>query len=504
MFELKTKQFEVSMPLKKEIKESFNKPIVFYMAHDDDELIFFLTFVIVDFKNEKLVYIVSYYPENIALLRSREDKENFRIRFPSENPHCSISTSDKKSFLTFTEGGRHFTHTVPERNVIEVYTGRDIGFDGDEEVINFGSTFYKDDEDPDYFYMTAVAQSKKDRTRKLYFIKISLDLKRREIVYSRPTNKFYAPHSTRRFGKYLLTSSFLFCQVENKVTGQVFENSTDYMRFVYRDLYKEYCQSNALIPSSEIMTGESLFFEKKLMLDSGFNSFFYSKGKNFLDICTKFAKYDFIARQGKISTLNLDTKEITFFNTSFCTPAHFEVDKLSDDIFISAHNFLSFGRMYFLGPAAIDRFRPDENGNMRKIASFSHPTGFRFATHNVFAYQGKTYISTFGQPNRLFIIDADTMKLHHYHDIETDVLTDKEDPLCYINTANLESITIRTIEASDDGRYLFLLSHDYIYIYDFRLKRIVSKIEYHPDISFGDDLWPSQFYKRTTHSNFID
>jgi hypothetical protein len=501
MLELKTKTFKVSISVDTEARESFKSPLIFYLAHTEDRRTFFLTFVILDFSGQELIYIVSYNKENIALIEQRQDRDIFNIRQPAENPHCSIRIG-AEAFLTFVEGARYFTLVDYAQGTMKVYTGEDIGLSQDEKLVDFGCTFYKDEDDPNFFYLTALTQSEKYPGRKSHFYRAKLDLSEIEEVYVMTNSVHTSPHVTRQFGRQLLNSNFLVCQIENNQTGQSFDNPRHYMRYVYEDLYQQYCRAKDIDFSPEMFSNtESI---KKIMLNPGFNFFCQAKGKNFLEICQD-EKYAFAAGQGTVMLLNLDTKKIRNFSTTYCSPAHFEKDDISGDIFVSSHNFLSFDHVYFIGPAAIDRFSLSAEGEMKKIATFTHPLIYRMTSHKVFSYAGKTYVCSFGQPSRLVFIDAEKMEMIHYEDVEEAAPTDSAEMLEFANDTSfeLEPVALKTLEISPDGKFVFFLGYKYIYIYNFPERKIIQKIEYISDVSFGDDVNLSQFYKRTTHVDYL-
>lgn len=500
MLELKTKTFKVPISIDPEARESFRDPLIFYLAHKDDKRAFFLTFVILDFLRQELLYIASYYLENISLIEQLENSEIFGLRNMFVNPHCSIRQGNKKTFLTFFEKARYFTQVDFEKNIMRVYTGEDIGIEKTEEVLDFGATFYRDENDPDYFYLTALTQSEKYPGRKLHFYKTKLDLSKIEEIYVMETGLVYAPHATRQLGKYLLNSDFLSCQIKNNFSGRIFSSSNEYALFVYGELYREYCLSKGKPFSVGLFRGEESV--KKVMLNPGFHFFCQAKGKNFLAICQD-EKYAFTPEQGTIMLLDLEAKKMAYFKTTYCCPAHFEVDDVSGDIFVSSHNFLDFlGQVYFLGPAAIDRFSLNSAGQLKKIATFTHPLIYRMTSHKIFSYEGRKYICSFGQPNRLVFVDVEKMEMIHYQDIEEDITTDPVELLDFIND-NSKLITIKTIEVSRDGKFIFFLSHKFIYIYNFPERKIVQKIKYLSDISFGEGCNLHQFYMRTTHVDYF-
>ena len=313
MLELKTKTFKASVCIDVRAQKSFNDPLIFYIVHKKDARSFFLTYVILDFLRQELTYIVSYYPENVALVEQYENNEIFHSRSLMENPHCSILSSDKKTFLTFIESGRYFIQTDLEKNVMRLYTTEDIGIDRSEVVVDFGCTFYRDENDPDYFYLTVLTKSEMESDRKLHIQRIKSDLSEIEKISIVPTSEFYSPHATRQFGRYLLNSNFLTSQVKNNVSGKIFESFPDYALYVYADIYEEYCISRKKKPFAELSPEQRTL--KNLMLDQEFRLFCQSKGKNLVDIC-KDKRYAFTVGQGAVMMFNLDTKEVNHFETS--------------------------------------------------------------------------------------------------------------------------------------------------------------------------------------------
>jgi hypothetical protein len=96
------------------------------------------------------------------------------------------------------------------------------------------------------------------------------------------------------------------------------------------------------------------------------------------------------------------------------------------------------------------------------------------------------------------------MKIEYFDDIGEDLITHQDDMLVFLNRGDLEPVTIKTIEVSDDGQFLFLLSYECIYFYSFPERRIVQKIDYRPkEVTFGKNLSMDRFYKRTTHSDYL-
>ena len=509
MITLRTKKYTLPFKIAREIRDSIKKPLIFYLAHKEDTRIFFITFVIIDFKKEELLYIESYLPENISAVENHPQSNFFKTQSQNANPHCAISIQKDSSFLVFFEVAPFFFQVDYRQNTIEVHTGDILKKNPDEIATSFSPTVFKDDANPNYFYFTATIQDNITRERSLRFYKSSLNLSKIEELYSRPVIGSRTPHVTKKIGSFLVSSNFVQSRFKNLSTGKIFKSANSYALHIYTSLYKEYCKQNKInctnqIPLSEINTLiKNTSHPYHTYLESKFSLFCKQKGKDLVDICERNAEYSATFLPGAITFLNLETKKEKTSETTLGAPAHFEIDKKSGDLYISSHNFLVLKKMYFWGPAAIDRFRLIDEKFIR-VASFSHPTGYRFVSHKIFSYKNKSYLCTFGQPNRLFIADAKTMQLLFYDDIGMDFLSSQTNISHFLNHTELETFVIKAIEVSEDGRFIIFISHDYLYIYDFPKRKIVQKIKYNSDIPSSDDLLLSSSYSITVHMNYLE
>lgn len=500
MIKLNIKTFKLPARISPEICTSFKRPLIFYLTHKNDERFFFLTFVILDFTENKLKYIVSYLPENVKKIEAHPRSEIFRIPNSYANPHCTLLEKKSGSFLTFIELVPYFFKVDHKNDLLYVYTDDSLESDPKETVIDFSPTNYPDKKNPDYFYFSSLRTNKTTQKRKLVFHKASLDLSYIKNIYTKDTLTLASPHTIKKIGHYLVNSDFLICKFKNLKSGEIFENRHQYAFFVYKSLYRKYCEKKGLDYSEEPFLGKKFLSELKMSQE--FFSFCQSRGKNFLEICKRNPEYAFSPLPGSIMILDLDTKEEKDFPTTFCAPAHFEVDKKSGEVFVSSHNFITIDRRYYWGPAAIDRFRL-EKGELNKVATFTNPSGYRFTSHKVFTWKEKTYVCTLGQPNRLFFIDAETMELEFFEDIGEDFLSTQSDLKSFLNYADFEPFVIKTIEVSADGNFIFLLSYDYIYFYSFPERRIVQKIRYNEGTSPDGKIDLTEFIKKTTHADYL-
>lgn len=505
MIELDLYTHKVPINISDSIAEKFKFPIVFYLCHKNDGRFFLVTFVILDFKNKELFYIFSYSSENLEKISKHKFSNFFRCK-ESQNAHCSINLTSGKDFWVFFEASHFFFHVDRQRNKLKIFTSSDLEIGEKNKAAEFGSTFYKDDSDNKYFYFTVLTEEHQAKEKLLSFFKASLDLSSLEKVFSIWQHpRHTAPHVTKKYKNYLLNSEFTWTEFKLRDSGEVLEAATPFMRYVYKDLYREFCKErNREFNEDEYNRKNNVSRVGGIHLESEFKIFCENKGKNFLDICQKNKKYNFDPLPGKISLIDIKRQTIEFYETTFCAPAHFEIDAKKDIIYTSSHNFTFFDNLYFLGPAAIDKFILEKN-KLRKIGSFCDKEAYRFTTHKVFYYKDKSYICSFGQPNRLYFIDADTMKILYYDDIGEDYLSGKNDLCSYLNNNGYiyDKSIIRAIEISEDGEILFLLGKEFIYFYSFPDKKILEKFPYTSDIMVKKDIRLSDFHLRTTHSNYL-
>ncbi|KQC11137.1 MAG: hypothetical protein APR62_10525 [Smithella sp. SDB] len=115
--------------------------------------------------------------------------------------------------------------------------------------------------------------------------------------------------------------------------------------------------------------------------------------------------------ESKILILNLKKKKN--WQLSIPAAAHMEFDPEEKNIcYISCHNIgLMAVKVGIFGPGIIKKIRLDENGPKLE-GEFSHPDFHRITTHIVFRHRGKTLIGVSGYPDKVFLIDAATMKLY--------------------------------------------------------------------------------------------
>ncbi|MGM5483199.1 MAG: hypothetical protein ACQESF_07070, partial [Nanobdellota archaeon] len=190
----------------------------------------------------------------------------------------------------------------------------------------------------------------------------------------------------------------------------------------------------------------------------------------------------------KIFVYDIENKHTTIYHTSGSVAGH--IEKSGDVIYVSNHNFKrnkEGNGLVFLDPAYIDKFEINNKKLVHK-GVFKDNRGFRFTSHKILEYNGKKYIVTVGQPNRLFIVDAEDMSLKHYDIIGKDIFPKGVDPKKYLNeNQNKIKDMIRPVEITENGANIILISNSYIVIYSFIKKRIIQIIKAKDDIQLYDN-----------------
>lgn len=499
MIEFKLEVTRKKINLDSRIADKFRAPVIFYLANKAEERVFLYTFVILDFKNSELIYVDSYLPENIARWKGHPEREKYMITNIT-NVHCSLELNPGKDFYAFTEVANYFIYINYESGIMRTYRGSELAF-GEGRIWKFGDTFYKDN-DGRSFYLSAEEYSR-EGIKRLSIYRASLDFSSVQKVYQSLTDQFhFAPHVTRKIGDYIFNSAFSTRRFRLDRTGQEFDNVFDISKFIYRDLFKEYCMER-----NEEFMEEKFLSDNKMQycpphLASGFKEFCQRIGRDIYEIAGARKEYEFTILPGKISMLDLKKKTLEFYETTCCAPAHFEIDEQENFIYTSSHNFIRLGKIRYLGPAAIDKFKM-VGGEIIKEGTFSDPSGYRFTSHRVFKHKGDSIICTIGQPNRLFIVDGKTMKKIRHFDIKEDVLTGNENLADYVSKNDFETLTVKAFEVSDGGEYVMIVAYDSLMFYDIENGRVAAEVPFLRNGSFKNEVSPRGYYNRSVHANYL-
>ena len=452
--------------------KAFPKPFIYYLVSRNDNRPFFITFVIVNLNQSTITYLSTYHAENIQKIEATQSP----IYEMKRCVHCTLEIIPNKEFITFMEEECFFFHVNREKKTLSVYTMNDLIQDNHVDHTRISSTFYKGDDDPTHFYMSAV-----DTRDHLYIYRVAIDLS--EAVY---IDDFYSnpwpPHVMRKRGSVLYVSNeFRFSKylLENK--GQVL-SGTDLHRLYIKNVQSIELISNTLLPN-DIVEQNGQFIDT------------YKR-----DIFTRMRnRYSIKCLPGKILLIDLKTKEKIYYETSGGSPAHFEFDDRGY-VYTSSHNFMNIDATIFYEPGTIDKFKI--NGTMLEhVGAFCYGRGYRYTTHKIFVNDGIQYIVTFGEPNRLCFIKTDTMELVYYYDVnDDDLLSDNDDISLFINS-RANAFSYLAIQVSDDGEIIIFLDNDYLYFFSFKGRCVIEKIPYRQ--YRNEEFSLDDYVSRTAHIDFL-
>lgn len=190
---------------------------------------------------------------------------------------------------------------------------------------------------------------------------------------------------------------------------------------------------------------------------------------------------------GVILIYNLKTKKIQkIFNNE--NTAHGVVH--NDILYYSSVNIILDGlSVTFLGPAKIGQLvANDDKLEIKK--TFTHKSGFRYTSHK---YLDPDRIITIGFPNRIFLIDASTMNLIYYKDIDKKILPNLYQVEFLNRKTDLEKYS--AFELSNDGKYLVTFNKKFIKLFNIKNREIEFNIPYDT---------PKKFSQVTQHCDMLE
>lgn len=177
----------------------------------------------------------------------------------------------------------------------------------------------------------------------------------------------------------------------------------------------------------------------------------------------------------EMTTIDLYTKSHWRTEIPVPVPAHFEPDPIDPHVFyVSAHNFSLSPRKDIVleGPGAILRVEIRE-GDTVVTGQYSDETFFRVTQHIPFRFEGRTLVAVTNLPNKVDIIDGETMELWHRQEIFP------SPPLDFSKTGNIACPTFPqscySINPGKDGKFLVLEAAAGLLIYDVANKRLLDQ-----------------------------
>jgi hypothetical protein len=508
--------------------ENFDKPILFYLIHEEDKSKFFYTFVIYNISEGKLTYLISYIPENIKKVGNHPDGAIFSNLY-SCSPHYAVDITPGKDFYVFTYGVcNYFYYVNYQDNIMKIITSKDLGINN---LNGFGDTFYKEN---NTIIFTGSQKEKNEWIVKIF--NATTDFNKIQKIFEMPNNIKEAPHTTKKVGNLIFNSQFVSSQFYISSINKIFSTRKELTNFIMGEIYNplslisklniiisrylsnfnqifnfilSYINSQLQSIINEVRFlnhfEKGLFFKNhKIKFESDFEMLFKKNyaNLNFVELLS--SKYSYNSLPGEIILLNTETNEQVNYKTSSSNSAHFEI--FDNYVYVSSHNFGSFfGDFLFTGPAAIDKYKISDQ-KLIYNGTFFDEKGYRFTSHVAFSYENQSYLATFGQPNRLFIIDANNMSLLYYEDIGPDYLSEIEDVKQHLNSVGLGKYPneILPLVVTKNGEFLVFLSSNYIFIYSIPKKSIVQKIRYIYSDKILNDINLNQFKLKTTHTQFLE
>ena len=462
---------------------SFRSPVLFFLTDRTDPRSVFAAFALGDFRRGRITYITSNCPENarqLERLMTPSLERHFPILRGGEfrQVHSAIEIVPDESFYAFpfaSSACGFFYHVDYKKKRMRLITAEDFqALSRSGPIESFGSTFSKDPDDPQHFYLTAkMTPCDAQPSHRIAYYRVSLDLRHITPLFSRTCEPDQpCPHATRKWGNYLLSSDFNETEYQLKKSGKVFRSDASFHDHVVHDywsglgtwaragaigsrvLVHPFALARTLRKQKRASPGSRL---SDVAIDCCFRGTHPSR--DFIWACLNSEEYQFRLAPGSIRVLSLTEGTEAAYAVRHSKPAHFEFGQ-AGHVYLSCHTFFAWNRRsYFIEPAAILKLRLT-GGAVEEQGVFRHPTGFRFTSHVVFQADHREYLCTVGQPNRLFVIDGETMELVAFRDIGTDYLSSQTDIASYLSRSKLEGEAIRALAVSEDGKYLVLAGGD--------------------------------------------
>lgn len=153
-------------------------------------------------------------------------------------------------------------------------------------------------------------------------------------------------------------------------------------------------------------------------------------------------------------------------------PAHFEFDPLDSSAFyLSAHHFHPIrGNVILEGPASLFRMRILD-GETRIEGEFTDDQFFRISQHIPFLYRGRTLVAVTNLPNKIDLIDGESMTLWRRIELFPAPLVDRSgtgNALCPVYPGSCFAVN-----PSRDGRFLVLETTGEFLVYSLEEDRLL-------------------------------
>lgn len=462
MVRLNLKKKIINVTLPNEVENSFKGKLIFYTMNKKDKSHFFLNFILVDFEKGQIIHLDSYTKDNIDIIMQQANKEIFVLQ---RTPHRSVPITENKDFLTFIQEESYFFYVNYLEDYLCIYTFSDFISEAGYEIKKISSTFYTDPDNLEFIYISAI-----DNNNVLHIYHMSLDLTKIVEIFSLE-NLSIPPHTIRKhLNKLFVSHDFGNAQFKSLISDEI-------------------------LSSKQLALAVQKKIAKKKRNDNYVKSSFDELYKAVLEEI--FTENQLESVPGEILVIALNDFQLNYYKTNGTSPAHFEIDEKTNSVYVSSHNFFVWqGKNIYVMPAVIDKFE-FKNDSLDLKSSFSCDMGYRFTSHKVFYNNNQAYICTFAHPNRLLIVDAETMTIDFYMDINEDELSKCSNIRMYLNSRASE-FEIISIETSKDGNYITFVDKQFVYIFDVSKKAILCRLDYLKDMVNKDD-----YSLLTAHIDYI-
>ena len=450
---LDLKIIEEKIRVNDEIKESFQIPFIFYLLNFKNPAL--PIFVIVDFQKETMTYVNSFLSNNIKFIKSLNDKELL------QTPHSSVGNSSCFYNFIFNIIERNRSPLIRKIDVqnkkMTVIYPEDLPIDQKNVRECCDTTVMLDENNFLLSYLNDDGN---------YYYKVSTDLKNAELLFKENIMKT-SPHQISPYKNWVVGTGFF---------------------------------------DREINCLEKTFYNENQLID-------YVKNIGRCDDHQYNFKRDlfsidpFTRQLGYIIAHNLKTNETHKIST-ITAPAHVEIDPYNDMFYISSNNMIwCEGSFCFLGEGTVEKFKITEDKIFR-MGVFHNHKGFRFTTHKLFWKNNKCYIAIFGHPNRLFIVDSETMKLETYRDIGPDYLSNQEDVRSYINfdfpQDPIHPHRMAGMCVSKDNKFIIFPDQENLLFFNTDLLQVTHKLNFKKDSYFNMGKIMGRFGQFSLHCDFLE
>lgn len=520
MIKLKLITVKKSFPKDHNILSNFESPFILYIRHKDDDSKFFMSFVIADCKNREYIYINSYLPENVEKID--EYNKHWKLLY-TNMPHSHVWIRGSSRFLVFDQDPNFIYDVDYWAWVLNILVWVD---DFNEiwvwELLRFSSTSYIDPQDDSRFIFSSVVRNLWEYYYWFFSANRNLSNIKTLWIIKKDDKDDVIYHVIRKYKNKLLLSNFNWWLLHYKKKWGVVK-LMDYLDIVQPkyDKYKKYFSVFKKLTMDKAK--KDLFLKKALddvfewilinrdYSEKYYNMFVWDNPINILEF-TELTDFAVDLMPWEINVYDLDNQAYDVYSTTYWRPAHFEIDYELNEIFVSSHNFIHMDKKYFqdvwpldkkyyFWPAAIDKYILNKDWKLEFVWNFVEERWYRFTSHKVFNYKWVRYLVTVGHPNRLFLINADSLEKIFCYDIWQDVLSDKVNVLSFQNNTDLYWKIWLNVLA--DKWVVLIIDDMSIKFFSIDEKNLIFDLPYIYNTDLYNDLNLQDFRNWITHLDYL-